>query len=182
MNIVKWNKFATPAYVSHLIRTQKDPMSALRIFNAAAAHHPAYRHNGPIYALILDVLAASSCFHEMDLVLEQMKTDFCPCKDAVFAKAIRIYSQAGMLNDALCLFNGISGFNCINWTNSFSTLLQVLVDAGDLEGAYKLYTENSNRWEVKMESCSFNLLISALCKVGRPRLAVEVFEEMCRQL
>lgn len=111
-----------------------------------------------------------------------MKTDFCPCKDAVFAKAIRIYSQAGMLNDALRLFNEIPGFNCINWTNSFNTLLQILVDAGDLEGAYRLYTENSNCWEVKMQSCSFNLLISALCKVGRPRLAVGVFEEMCWQL
>ncbi|KAG9454566.1 hypothetical protein H6P81_007470 [Aristolochia fimbriata] len=117
----------------------------------------------------------------MKHVIQQMKEDRCRCKDSVFNNIIRFYSSAGLINEAVELFNQIPQFNCVNWTGSFNTLLQMVVQKGDLETAYRLYVENSNRWEVNAQVQSFNMLISALCKVKRSDLAVEVFEEMTRQ-
>ncbi|RVW37736.1 Pentatricopeptide repeat-containing protein [Vitis vinifera] len=134
-----------------MIRTQKNPLTALKIFNEAKSKFPNYRHNGPVYATMINVLGSSGRIAEMREVIDQMKQDSCECKDS---------------------------FNCVNWTGSFNTLLRILVKESKLETACRLFLEHSCGWEVKSRIGSLNLLMDALCQINRSDLALHVFQEM----
>ncbi|XP_077243082.1 tetratricopeptide repeat (TPR)-like superfamily protein [Tasmannia lanceolata] len=177
----RWPRILTPSYLSQLIIHQKNPLTALQIFNSAKSKYPTYKHNGPIYATMIHILGTSNHFSEMKDIINQMKDDPCQCNDSVFANAIKTYAKAGLFNEAIALFNQIPQFNCITWTHSFNTLLQILVSEGKLKTAYRVYLENANKWEVKTRVHSFNILMEALCKRNHSDLALQIFTEMNEQ-
>ncbi|KAK7833492.1 pentatricopeptide repeat-containing protein [Quercus suber] len=92
-----------------------------------------------------------------------MKEDSCECKDSLFVNAIKTYARAGLLDEAISLFKRIPQFNFVNKTESFNTLLQILVNESKLEAAHRLFLESSYGWEVKSRIRSLNLLMDALC-------------------
>lgn len=180
MNVI-WPRLLTPTHLSQFIRRQKNPLKALQIFNEAKSRYPNYRHNGPVYATMISVLGNSGRVADMKKVIEQMKEDSCQCQDSIFANAIKTYAKAGLLDEAISLFQNLPKFNCVNWTESFTTLLQIMVTESKLETAHRLFLENSYGWEVKSRTRSLNLLMNALCQNGRSDLALHVFLEMNSQ-
>ncbi|KAH7519408.1 hypothetical protein FEM48_Zijuj08G0033000 [Ziziphus jujuba var. spinosa] len=177
MNI-RWPRLLTPTHLSQIIRTQKNPLTALKIFNEAKSKYPNYRHNGPVYAAMIGILGNSGRITEMKEVIDQMKIDSCECKDSVFVHAIKTYERAGLLDEVLTLFKNIPKFNCVNWTESFNTVLQIMVNESRFETAHRLFLENSCGWEVRSRIRSLNLLMRALCERGRSDIALQVFQEM----
>uniref|UniRef100_A0A803LZS2 Pentatricopeptide repeat-containing protein n=1 Tax=Chenopodium quinoa TaxID=63459 RepID=A0A803LZS2_CHEQI len=175
---VRWPRLLNPTQLAQIIRQQKNPFTALKIFNEAKAKYPNYRHNGAVYATMINILGSSGRFDEMKEVIEQMKGDSCECKDAVFAGIVKTYAKAGLLDDAVSLFRSLPQFNCVAWTSSFNTLLEIMVKESRLEAFYRLFKENSRGWEVKSRIGSLNLLMDALCQIKRSDLALEVFQEM----
>jgi len=107
-----------------------------------------------------------------------MKGDSCECKDSVFVNAIKTFAKVGLLDEAVSLFKSIPQFNCVNKTNSFNTLLQIMVNETKLEAAHRLFLESSYGWEVKSRIQSLNLLMDALCRKSRSDLALHIFLEM----
>ncbi|OVA14636.1 Pentatricopeptide repeat [Macleaya cordata] len=178
--MIRWPRFLTPTQLSQIIRDQKNPLTALQIFNEATSRFPNYRHNGPVYSTIINTLANSGLLPQMKDVIHQMKQDSCECKDSIFTTAIKTYAKAGMLDEAVSLFKNLPQFNCVNWTESFLTLLQILVKQSkfDESTAHRLFIENSNAWEVKTRIRSLNVLIGALCRRNRSDLALQIFQEM----
>ncbi|GMP61048.1 hypothetical protein CsSME_00023664 [Camellia sinensis var. sinensis] len=177
MNIV-WPRLLTPSHLIQLIRNQRNPLTALQIFNEAKSKFPNYHHNGPVYATMINILGSSGRTAEMKEVICQMKEDSCECRDLVFASAIKSYAKAGLVHEAISLFRSLPQFNCVNWTESFNTLLQIMVKESELETAHHLFLENSHGWEVKSRTRSLNLLIGALCQSNRSDLALQAFQEM----
>ncbi|CAN0889377.1 Pentatricopeptide repeat-containing protein At1g05600 [Linum grandiflorum] len=178
---VRWPRVLTPTYLSQIIRNQKNPLKALQLFEDSKTRFPNYRHNGPVYATMIDLLGKSGKFKEMKEVIEKMRDDSCECKDMVFANAINTYAGAGMIDEAVRLFKEIPKFNCVNWTESFNTLLKIMVKESRLESAHRLFVDYSCGWEVKSRVCSLNLLMEALCQQGKSDLASHVFQEMYYQ-
>ncbi|XP_056691087.1 pentatricopeptide repeat-containing protein At1g05600 isoform X2 [Spinacia oleracea] len=176
--VVRWPMLLNPTQLAQIIRQQKNPFTAIKIFNEAKTKYPNYRHNGAVYATMINLLGSSGQFDEMKQVIEQMKDDSCECKDTVFAGIFKTYARAGLLDDAVSLFNRIPQFNCVNWTASFNTLLQIMVNESRLEAFYRLFKENSRGWAVKSRIGSLNLLMDALCQIKRSDLALQVFQEM----
>lgn len=168
----------TPTYLSQIIKTQKNPLKALQIFNEAKYKYPKYSHNGPVYATMITILGTSGKLTEMREVIEQMKHDSCECKDSVFVSAIKTYAKAGLVDEAVSLYNNIPQFNCVNWTQSFNTLLEIMVNENRLESAHRLFVESSCGWEVKSRVLALNLLMYALCQKSRSDLALQIFQEM----
>ncbi|KAK9279213.1 hypothetical protein L1049_012891 [Liquidambar formosana] len=177
MNI-RWPRLLTPTHLSQIIRNQKNPSTALQIFNEAKFKYPNYRHNGPVYATIMDILGNSDRISEMKEVIDQMKEDSCECKDSVFASAIKTYARAGLLDEGISLFKSLPQFNCVNWTEAFNILLRIMVKESKLENAHLLFLENSYGWEVKSRIRSLNLLMDALCRSNHSDLALHIFQEM----
>ncbi|KAG6725715.1 hypothetical protein I3842_02G045400 [Carya illinoinensis] len=175
---VRWPRLLTPTHLSQIIRNQKNPSTALQIFREAKHKYPNYRHNGPVYATMIEILGNAGRISEMKEVIERMKEDSCECKDSVFVNAIKTYAKAGLPNEAVSLFNSIPQFNCVNKTQSFNTLLQIMVNESKLEAAHRLFLESSYGWEVKSRIPSLNLLMEALCRKHRSDLALEIFLEM----
>ncbi|EEF47056.1 pentatricopeptide repeat-containing protein At1g05600 [Ricinus communis] len=175
---VRWPRLLTPTHLSQIIRNQKNPLIALRIFKEAKDKYPNYRHNGPVYATMIGILGSSGRITEMKEVLDQMREDSCECKDSIFANAIKTYARVGLLNEAISLFKNIPQFNCVNWTESFNTLLQIMVKESKLEAAHRLFLESSYGWEVKSRVRSLNLLMDVLCQHNRSDVALQVFQEM----
>ncbi|XP_050204027.1 pentatricopeptide repeat-containing protein At1g05600-like [Mercurialis annua] len=175
---VRWPRILTPTHLSQIIKSQKNPLTALHLFNQAKHKYPNYHHNGPVYATMISILGNSGRISEMKDVIGQMQEDSCECKDKVFANAIKTYTNAGLLNEAISLFKSIPQFNCVNWTESFNTLLQILVRESKLESAHRLFLENSCGWEVKSRVRSLNLLMDVLCQCNRSDFALQIFEEM----
>ncbi|KAK1387818.1 Pentatricopeptide repeat-containing protein [Heracleum sosnowskyi] len=180
MNVM-WPRLLTPTHLSQLIRKQKSPVKALQIFNEAKSKYPNYRHNGPVYATMISILGSSGRIVDMKKVIDQMKADSCECKDSVFATAINTYAKAGLLDEAVTLFQNLPKFNCVNWTESFNTLLGIMINESKLETAYRLFLERSFGWEVKSRTHSLTLLINAMCQSGRSDLALHVFLEFNSQ-
>lgn len=175
---VVWPRLLTPNNLSQIIKKQKNPLTALRIFNEALERCPSYRHNGPVYATMIGILASSNRIMEMKEVINQMREDSCECKDNVFATAIQTYASAGLLNEAVALFKNLSQFNCVNWTESFNTLLRVMVKESKLEDVHQIFLESCYGWEVKSRVQSLNLLMDVLCQRKRSDLALQIFQEM----
>nr|XP_043625016.1 pentatricopeptide repeat-containing protein At1g05600 [Erigeron canadensis] len=180
MNI-RWPRVLTPTYLSQLIRNQKSPLKALKIFNEARNKYPDYRHNGPVYATMIKVLSTSNRMADMKQVIDQMKHDSCECQDSIFSLSIKAYAKAGMLNEAMSLFKNLDQFNCVNWTESFNTILRIMVEESELESAHELFLANFSRWELKSRTHSLSWLIDVLCQKKRSDLALEVFQEMNHQ-
>ncbi|XP_030944145.1 pentatricopeptide repeat-containing protein At1g05600-like isoform X1 [Quercus lobata] len=175
---VRWPRLLTPTHLSQIIRNQKNPLTALQIFKEAKYKYPSYCHNGPVYATIIGILGNAGQICEMKAVIDWMKEDSCECKDSVFVNAIKTYARAGLLDEAISLFKRIPQFNCVNKTESFNTLLQILVNESKLEAAHHLFLESSYGWEVKSRIRSLNLLMDALCQRGHSDLALQIFLEM----
>ncbi|KAJ8747184.1 hypothetical protein K2173_012408 [Erythroxylum novogranatense] len=175
---IRWPRILTPTQLSLIIRNQKNPLTALQIFKEVKDKYPNYCHNGPVYAAMVGILANSGRILEMKEVIDQMREDSCECKDSVFVTAIKTYAQAGRLDEAVTLFSTIPQFNCVNWTESFNTLLHIMVKNSKFEAAYRLFLDNSYGWEVKSRIHSLNLLMSALCQQNRSDLALHIFLEM----
>ncbi|CAA6655883.1 unnamed protein product [Spirodela intermedia] len=166
MGVVRWPRLLTPTQLCQLIRQQKNPLAALQIFDAARSRYPSYRHNGPAYATIIDVLGSAGRVAEMKGVIERMKQEPCECSDSVFAGIIRTYARLGRVEDAISLFRQIPQFNCI------------LIAEGDLKEALRVFVDGSRRRGVKVQVRSLNLLIGALCRKNRSDLALEIFGEI----
>jgi pentatricopeptide repeat protein len=178
---VRWPRLLTPTQLSQIIRNQKNPLIALQIFKEAKRKYPKYCHNGPVYATMIGILGNTGNISEMKEVIDQMKGDSCECKDSVFVNAIKTFAKVGLLDEAVSLFKSIPQFNCVNKTNSFNTLLQIMVNETKLEAAHRLFLESSYGWEVKSRIQSLNLLMDALCRKSRSDLALHIFLEMNNQ-
>ncbi|XP_039010213.1 pentatricopeptide repeat-containing protein At1g05600-like [Hibiscus syriacus] len=175
---IRWPRILTPTHLSQIISTPKNPLTALQIFNQAHQKYPNYRHNGPVYATMINILGNSGRILEMKQVIDQMKDDSCECKDSVFVGAIRTFASAGMVNEALNLFNCIPQFNCVNFTESFNTILGIVLKESNFKAAYQLFSDNCWRLEVKSRVKSLNLLMEGLCRFKKSDLALNSFQEM----
>ncbi|XVF00730.1 hypothetical protein REPUB_Repub04eG0026600 [Reevesia pubescens] len=175
---IRWPRILTPTHLSQIISAQKNPLTALQIFNQAQQKYPNYRHNGPVYATMINILGSSGRLSKMKQVIDQMKNDSCECKDSVFVGAIKTFATAGMVNEAVNLFNSIPQFNCVNFTESFNTLLGIMMKESNYKAAYQLFLENSSRLEVKSRVKSLNLLMEGLCQFKKSDLALNIFQEM----
>ncbi|KAK6919899.1 Pentatricopeptide repeat [Dillenia turbinata] len=178
---VRWPRVLTPTLLKQILKAQKNPQIALQIFNTAKSKYPNYHHNGLVYSTILNILGQSHKFPEMKQVISEMKHDSCEVKDSLISYTIKTYANAGLLNDAVSLFNELPQFNCINWTNSLNTLLEILLKRNEFEIAYQIFLEKSHGWEVKSRVGSMNLVIGFLCESKKSILALEVFDEMLQR-
>ncbi|EPS70131.1 hypothetical protein M569_04630, partial [Genlisea aurea] len=132
---------------------------------------------------MIRILVNSGKLTEMKQVFNQMKQDSCQCHGSVFATGITAYADAGLLDEAISLYKSLSEFNCVNYTEPFVTLLQIMLKKSDhLQTCHRLFLENFQGWEVKSRIRSLNLLIDALCGMNRSELALDIFQEMSSNL
>ncbi|KAG9136654.1 hypothetical protein Leryth_004438 [Lithospermum erythrorhizon] len=178
MSAIRWPRVLNPTQLSQLISAQNSPLKALKIFNEAKVKYPNYCHNSKVYATMINILGNTCRISEMKQVIDQMKHDSCQCQDSIFVYALKTYAMSGLIDEAVSLFKSLPQFNCVSWTNSFNTILEIMVKENRLESACRVFLEHSHGWEVKSRTKSLTLLIEALCRIQKPDLALCVLQEM----
>lgn len=170
-------------YISHesainLIKREKDPQHALKIFNMVS-EQKGFNHNNSTYATILEKLAQSKKFQAVDRVLHQMTYETCKFHEGIFINLMKHFSKSSLYEKVLQTFFSIQPIVRVKPSpKAISTCLNLLVDSNQVDLARQLLLHAKRSLTYKPNVCIFNILLKYHCKNGDLDSAFEVVEEM----
>lgn len=172
-------KSVSPFRLCSLLRQQKDPELALKLFQNPNPHSSSksFRHSLLAYDLIITKLARAKMFSDMVRVLHALKHDttFSP-SESLLCHVIRAYGRARMPGPATRLFESLPSFRCRRTVKSFNTLLSALLYCREYELMVELF-DNVHEYAYP-DACTYNILINANGVLGCLDGAMEVFDKM----
>ncbi|XP_031403938.1 putative pentatricopeptide repeat-containing protein At1g53330 [Punica granatum] len=176
-------KPASPSGLSALLRREKDPKLALRLFqtpNGQCSPEKPFRHSLLSYDLIITKLARAKMFPEMEAILRRLRdeTHFYP-KEPMFCHVITSYGRSRMPDPAVRTFESIPSFRCRRTVKAFNTLLNALLKCEEY-GRMIEFFHNIEKYAYP-DACTYNILINACGVVGRLDDACKLFDEMPRR-
>jgi pentatricopeptide repeat protein len=160
------------------IKSQKNPLRALRIFNSAPTTQSdePFHHNHFTYDIIIHKLGSSKMFAEMETILDQLRTEKgFKCKEGLLGNVIKLYGRARMAEAAMKTFQRMPLFGYEKPTiRSFNTLFNALLSAKRFDMLQSLY----ETMPISPDSCTYNILIKAACIDNRLEDAWDLFDRM----
>lgn len=173
----------SPYRLSALLRREKDPRLALRLFlnpDQHASPEKPFRYSLLSYDLIVTKLARAKIFPEMELILRKLRdeTEFTP-KEPFFCHVITSYGRARLPDAAVRTFESIPSFRCRRTVRSFNSLLNALLNCAEYERMIEFFYSMDKY--AYPDACTYNILINACGKVGRFDDARKLFDEMPRR-
>ncbi|KAL8526542.1 hypothetical protein ACS0TY_015655 [Phlomoides rotata] len=120
-----------------------------------------------------------NCYEQISQVLdhiEQVETFETP--ECIFVDLIRFYGDSDMFDDAVELLLRIPEFRCVPSVYALNALLIVLCkDEKGLEIIPRVLVK-SQVLNIRIEESSFQILIRALCRIGRASNAFDLLNQM----
>ncbi|CAN6444639.1 unnamed protein product [Victoria cruziana] len=179
-------KTLNPYSLSLLIRQQKDPVVALKLFENPNPHDSKrrFRRSYLSYDLIVERLGRARMFPEMERVISMMRSEwprFVP-KEPLFCNVIRFYGRSRLPEPAVSTFDSIPSFGCKRTVRSVNSLLNALFNCREFEKIRDL--QNNLDSLCIPDACTYNILIKASCfndLIGKARdLLSEMIERRVR--
>ncbi|KAI6690336.1 hypothetical protein NL676_027164 [Syzygium grande] len=172
-------KRVSPFRLASLLRGEKDPSLALRLFESVDRSPDAkpFRYSLLSYDLIVTKLGAAKMFDEMEQVLVRLsrETRFS-IPEPLFCRVISFYARARLFDRALSTYRSIPSFRCRGSVRSLNSVLHALLKCGEYDRMDEVLGEFRNH--ASPDACTCNILIKALCGSGRLDDAREVLDEM----
>ncbi|KAJ1389354.1 Tetratricopeptide-like helical domain superfamily [Sesbania bispinosa] len=171
-------KFISHESAINLIKREKDPQHALKIFNLVS-EQKGFNHNNATYATILQKLAQCKKFQAIDRVLHQMTYETCKFHEGIFINLMKHYSKYSLNEKVLQTFFSIQPFVREKPSpKAISTCLNLLVDSNQVDLARQLLLHAKRSLTHRPNVCIFNILVKHHCKNGDLDSAFEVVKEM----
>ncbi|CAI8599174.1 unnamed protein product [Vicia faba] len=174
----KKNKYITHDVAINLIKREKDPQHALKIFNMIS-EQKGFNHNNATYASILQKLAQFKKFQAVERVLHQMTYETCKFHEGIFINLMKHYSKCSFHEKVLDTFFSIQTIVREKPSpKAISSCLNLLVDSNRVDLARQLLLHAKRSLIYKPNVCIFNILVKYHCKKGDLESAFEVVKEM----
>ena len=132
------HKYITHESAINLIKREKDPQHALKIFNMVS-EQKGFNHNNATYATILQKLAHSNKFQAVDRLLHQMTYETCKFHEGIFINLMKHYSKSSFHEKVFHSF--LSIHSIVREKPSplaISTCLNLLIDSNQVDLARQL--------------------------------------------
>ncbi|KAJ3670689.1 hypothetical protein LUZ60_008115 [Juncus effusus] len=170
-----WTSPLTPTHLLHLLRSERDTLSALRLFDSATAS--GLRPDSAAVSLLSSRLASSGHFSRAYSLLCQHPS--APLH--AFLSLLRSLGGAHRPLSALRLFRlapkSLSLPHCVN---SYNTVLSVLVSNGRIPLAVSLFDE-MRKEEILPTVGTYNVMLKALCVMGSLDKGMKLFRTMAER-
>ncbi|KAI4333552.1 hypothetical protein L6164_018341 [Bauhinia variegata] len=174
------SKSISPFRLSSLLRLQKDPAFAFKLFrNPNPNPNKTFRYPLLSYDIIITKLGRAKMFDQMEQVLQQLKkeTRFV-VPEVLLCNVILFYGRARLPASAIQTFQSIPSFQCERTVKSFNSLLNALLICREYEKMREIYLGIDDFGSP--DACTYNILINACCLRGDIEQAWKVFDQMQR--
>ncbi|XP_068646949.1 small ribosomal subunit protein mL103 (rPPR7)-like [Aristolochia californica] len=123
-------------------------------------------------------LAKSRRFSEIETLVESQKNSPNVIHEPYLASLVHAYGCAGMLDHALRTFEQMEDLGAYRSSVSFNSLLSACNKSQNFAQVPKLFSELSDKYQIKPNKFSYGILIKSLCESGSPESAFPILEEM----
>lgn len=131
------------------------------------------------YRFVIKTLIKTSQFHHIPHILHHLeRVEKFECPECIFTDLIRVYGNAGNVQDAVDVFYKIPTFRCVPSVYSLNVLLSVLCRNQERLGMVPEILLKSRVMNIRIEESTFRILITALCKINKVGSAIELLNCM----
>ncbi|CAK7343662.1 unnamed protein product [Dovyalis caffra] len=131
------------------------------------------------YDFIIKTLVKTSQFHYIPSVLDHLENfeNFEP-PESIFSYLIEVYGSTDKTHEAIELFSRIPKFRCVPSVYSLNTLISVLCRNSKGLNLVPEIMLKSQAMNIRMEESTFQVLITALCRIKKVGSAIEMLNCM----
>jgi pentatricopeptide repeat protein len=156
-------KSLSPKRVLNLLKAERNPHSALALFDSAT-RHPGYAHSPSVFHYILRRLVDQRLVAHVGRVVELIRTQKCQCSEDVALTVIKAYAKSSMPDKALDVFQRMDEiFGCKPGIRSYNSLLNAFTESNQWDRAesFWAYFETVG---MSPNVQTYNILIKISCK------------------
>ncbi|ONK66118.1 uncharacterized protein A4U43_C06F4330 [Asparagus officinalis] len=170
-------RLITPSVALFSIRRISNPSSALRLLSLLSSElHVG--HCPSSYCHVIALLARSNLGADALKVLDEMAERRCTIESSFIDFLLSSFVKSGDLNSCLRLVSRAVGLKIRIGTYAFNNLLGTLISRNRAQDAIFLFREQLGLQIFAPDTCSFNSVINACCRVGDVDGAFGFFKRM----
>ncbi|XP_068648383.1 pentatricopeptide repeat-containing protein At3g14580, mitochondrial-like [Aristolochia californica] len=140
-----------------------------------------YKPTEALYSIIIEKLAGARMLDAIEDILNLAKSENCRLSDEFFYRLIKIYNNIFKHPEqAMKTLLGMPDFQCWPSVKTFNCVLNMLVCEKQYDVIHEIYL-SASQLGVKVDTCSFNILLKGLCQVGKLDSAFALLGELPKQ-
>ncbi|OIV99998.1 hypothetical protein TanjilG_26336 [Lupinus angustifolius] len=166
-----------PKHVAAVVKTQKDPLKALQMFNSVKDEE-GFKHTLSTYRCMIQKLGFHCNFDEMENLISETRTNIDNTMlEGIYIEAIRSYGRKGKVQEAVNIFERMDFYNCDPSVHSYNAIMNILVEYGYFDQAHKLYMRMRDKG-VDSDVYTYTIRIKSFCRTMRPYAALRLLHNM----
>ncbi|KAG9457043.1 hypothetical protein H6P81_001551 [Aristolochia fimbriata] len=169
-----------PNEVSKLFVKISEPELVLSAFRKVSQRKD-YKPTEALYSIIIEKLALARMLDAIEDVLRLAKSENCSLSDEFFYRLIKICINVFKHPEkAIEVLQEMPDFRCWPSVKTFNCVLNMLVCEKQYDVIHEIYL-SASQLGVKVDTCTFNILLKGLCKVGKLDSAFALLSELPKQ-
>ncbi|KAG6503507.1 pentatricopeptide repeat-containing protein At1g61870, mitochondrial-like [Zingiber officinale] len=160
------------------IRSESDPDRLVSLFESSA-HHPSFYSDRQIYKISVHKLVRYGRPDLVERILEGAKSDANIKKSEGFLiRLISLYSDAGMIDHSVRIFEAIPSLGCQRSERSLCALLLAFLENKKFDRIQEAIDRYAKEYSIVPGIASYNVLLKALCSSYKVDEAFALLDEM----
>ncbi|GMG98892.1 hypothetical protein Nepgr_000732 [Nepenthes gracilis] len=163
------------------IISESDPNKLADLFVSQSSTFPRFARHRLVYHLVVRKLSRAKRYDLVERILEHQKTApaVLPLSEGFFIRLIMLYSNAGMIDNALRTFDDLINSKEFHASEkSLCAILSALLNNKNLDKFHEVFTGVPAKTAIFPGVKSYNLALKAYCQENRVEMAKKLIEKM----